>query len=136
MVLIERIDCRHPVRTVNRLGATSPVTATSTGLAVLALMPDEEVERVLAEPVPRLTARTVTLRSSSVGASPRCGGWIRGEPRPEPGRRVRRGRRRRRTLRPAGRRDGLFLPDSRFDARRVPWWARQLRDTAAAVAAG
>ncbi|MER5769152.1 IclR family transcriptional regulator [Streptomyces sp. NPDC001985] len=136
MVLIERVDCRHPVRTHNRLGATSPITATSTGLAVLALMPDEEVERVLARPVPRLTANTLVephlIRARLREARARGFAVNRGQNRDGvcavgaavtgPG------------GVPAGG-IGLSLPDSRFDTRRVPWWAQQVRLTAAAVSA-
>lgn len=137
MVLIERIDCLHPVRTVNELGATSPVTATSTGIAFLALLGDEEVERVLSRPVPRLTARTLTdpgeLRASVADARARGYAVNLGQNRDgvcavgaavigSSGRPV------------AG--VGLSMPDSRFDIRRVPWWAERLRETAAAIAAG
>ncbi|MFI1018640.1 IclR family transcriptional regulator [Streptomyces sp. NPDC020965] len=136
MVLIERIDCRHPVRTVNRLGATSPITATSTGLAVLALMPDEEAERVLTQPVRQLTANTIT--------EPRL---IRAQLREvrTKGFAVNRGQNRdgvcavgAAVVGPSGAPVGgigLSLPDSRFDAGRVPWWAQQVRITAAAVSA-
>ncbi|MEU0990357.1 IclR family transcriptional regulator [Streptomyces sp. NPDC005953] len=136
MVLIERIDCRHPVRTVNRLGATSPITATSTGLAVLALMTDEKAERVLAQPVRQLTANTIT--------EPRL---IRAELREVRSRgfAVNRGQNRDGvcavgaavmgpTSAPVGG-IGLSLPESRFDARRVPWWSQQVRIAAANVAA-
>ncbi|MEU5397858.1 IclR family transcriptional regulator [Streptomyces sp. NPDC005963] len=136
MVLIERIDCRHPVRTVNRLGATSPITATSTGLAVLALMSDDEAERVLARPVQRLTASTITeprlIRTEL--AQVRTAGFA-----------VNRGQNRdgvcavgAAVIGPTGSPVGgigLSLPDSRFDVRRVPWWARQVRAAAAAVTA-
>ncbi|MEU5979785.1 IclR family transcriptional regulator [Streptomyces sp. NPDC047315] len=136
MVLIERVDCLHPVRTINQLGTTSPITATSTGLAFLALLGDDEVERVLARPVPRLTPSTVTepceLRAAV--AETRAKGYA-----------VNRGQNREGVSavgtavvglsgRPvAG--IGLSLPDSRFDPQRVPRWARQLRATAVAVTA-
>lgn len=136
MVLIERIDCRHPVRTVNRLGATSPITATSTGLAVLALMSNEEVERVLAQPLRQLTANTVTdPRLIRAGLRE-----VRGK-----GFAVNRGQNRDGvcavgaavtgpTGTPVGG-IGVSVPESRFDVRRVPWWAQQVRITAAAVTA-
>lgn len=134
MVLIERIDSRHPVRTFNQLGAVSPATATSTGLAVLALLPVEEVERVLAEPVPPLTPCTVVdpelirrqldeVRAAGYAVNlgqNRTGVCAVGCAVAGPsGRPV------------AG--IGISLPESRFDTALVPGWAAQIRATAAAV---
>ncbi|MFD4829363.1 IclR family transcriptional regulator [Streptomyces uncialis] len=136
MVLIEQVDCRHPVRTVNKLGATSPITATSTGLAVLALLSDEDVERVLAHQVPRLTSNTLTephlVRAGVREARARGFAVNRGQNRDgvcAVGAAV---------TDPAGAPVGgigVSLPESRFDVRRVPWWAAQVRSTAATVSA-
>ena len=60
MVQIERVDSFHAVRTFWKLGASSPITATSGGFAVLAALPDHEVEAILKRPVERLTPKTIT----------------------------------------------------------------------------
>jgi len=51
MVVVDRVDCTHAVRTFHAIGDTSPLHATATGRAVLAQLPkadiDELVERGL-----------------------------------------------------------------------------------------
>jgi IclR family acetate operon transcriptional repressor len=48
VVLVERMDSTQPVRTFNELGTRTPSHATSTGLSVLAHLPEAEVEALLA----------------------------------------------------------------------------------------
>lgn len=60
VVLIERIESDHPVRTVQPMGSATPVHAASTGKAILAFLPDDEREAVLAGPLAALTEQTVT----------------------------------------------------------------------------
>lgn len=60
MVQIERVDSFHAVRTFMKLGASSPITATAGGFAVLAALPDQDVEEILKSPIERLTPKTIT----------------------------------------------------------------------------
>jgi len=62
VLLIERIDCPHPVRTFTPLGARAPLHASSNGKAILACLPPEEIDRYLAGGLEALTARTITDR--------------------------------------------------------------------------
>ncbi|WP_425559979.1 IclR family transcriptional regulator [Kitasatospora paranensis] len=136
MILIERIDSPQPVRTFERLGATSPMPVTSAGLALLALLPEAEAERVLREPLPRLTARTVVdpqLIRSAIGGIRATGFAVNtGQNRPgvcAVGAAV---------LDAAGTPVaglGVSMPESRFDPEQVPRWGAQVRAAAAAVTA-
>lgn len=136
MVLIERLDSHQPVRTFERLGATSPMPVTSGGLACLACLPDPEVDLILATPVPRLTPRTVTdpgLLRRAVEQTRRDGYAVNvGQNRPgvcavgaavldAQGAPV------------AGL--GISLPESRFTPEKTAWWGGLARATAAEVAA-
>lgn len=60
VVLIERIESVHPVRTVQPMGSATPLHASSTGKAVLAHLPEDEREAILAGPLVALTDATVT----------------------------------------------------------------------------
>lgn len=44
MVVVDRVDCDHPVRTFHTIGDTSPLHATAAGRAVLAHLPKHEVD--------------------------------------------------------------------------------------------
>jgi IclR family acetate operon transcriptional repressor len=59
VVLIDRVDSIHPVRTFNPVGASSPLHATASGKASLALLPDDEVERILARPLEKTMPNTI-----------------------------------------------------------------------------
>jgi IclR family transcriptional regulator, acetate operon repressor len=58
MVLIERVDSVHPVRTFNAIGATSAMHTTASGKAVLSMLPGEEVEQILARPLEKVMPNT------------------------------------------------------------------------------
>lgn len=47
MIVVDRVDCDHPVRTFLALGETSPSHATATGHAILAHMPVSEAEETM-----------------------------------------------------------------------------------------
>lgn len=59
MVLVERMDSTQPVRTFNELGTRTPSYATSTGLSVLAGLPDHAVEALFSEPLTSYSPTTV-----------------------------------------------------------------------------
>ena len=59
MVLIERMDSTQPVRTFHELGTRTPAHCTSTGLSVLAHLPDDEVEALFALPLEVYSPTTV-----------------------------------------------------------------------------
>jgi DNA-binding IclR family transcriptional regulator len=48
MVFRDKVDCRHPIRHVIELGRPFPLATAATGTAILAGLPDDEVEDVLA----------------------------------------------------------------------------------------
>ncbi|MEV4581542.1 IclR family transcriptional regulator [Nonomuraea jabiensis] len=60
VVLIERIDSMHPVRAFAPLGARAPLHASSNGKAILAHLPDEEINRYLKSELSAVTPHTIT----------------------------------------------------------------------------
>ena len=44
MIVVDRVDCDHPVRTFHTIGDTSPLHATAAGRAVLAHLPKQDIE--------------------------------------------------------------------------------------------
>jgi DNA-binding IclR family transcriptional regulator len=60
VVFVERISGRRAVRVITRVGGRLPAPATGVGLVLLAFAPVEAQERVLAGPLTRFTARTIT----------------------------------------------------------------------------
>ncbi|MFJ9542721.1 IclR family transcriptional regulator [Streptomyces sp. NPDC101225] len=58
--LVERMDSAHPLRYVLPIGSRGPLHASASGKAVLAALPDAEVERYLADGLRRLAANTIT----------------------------------------------------------------------------
>ena len=63
VVLIERIDSPHPVRAFAALGARAPLHASSNGKAILAYLPDSEVQQSLRARLATVTPRTITARA-------------------------------------------------------------------------
>lgn len=62
MVLIFRVDCSQVVRTFSPIGDISPLHATSTGKALLAYLPQEQLDSALAGQHEQYTNFTVTER--------------------------------------------------------------------------
>jgi IclR family acetate operon transcriptional repressor len=61
LVLLENLDSRQPVRSVLQPGGTTmPLHATAAGKAILASLPDDEVDVLLARPLTALTPHTIT----------------------------------------------------------------------------
>lgn len=59
LVLIERVDSVHAVRTFNPIGARNPFHASASGKAWLAMLPDNEIETMLARPLEKATPNTI-----------------------------------------------------------------------------
>jgi DNA-binding IclR family transcriptional regulator len=58
------IESSERLRVVVRQGEHMPLHAGSAGKALLAFMPDEDVKRVLARPLEKITTKTITARDS------------------------------------------------------------------------
>ncbi|MFD1211405.1 IclR family transcriptional regulator [Arthrobacter sp. GCM10027362] len=63
VVYLAKRQSRHPVQLISDVGKRLPANATALGKAILAEYPDEELEVMLAESLPRLTTRTLATRS-------------------------------------------------------------------------
>jgi DNA-binding IclR family transcriptional regulator len=59
---VDQIPAPHRLRAVSAVGATFPLHCTANGKAVLALMADDEVRRLLPGRLPRHTPNTITSR--------------------------------------------------------------------------
>lgn len=57
---IDKAEGWHPIRSYTELGGTAPAYCVATGKMLLALQPDAEVDRVLAQPLDAHTPTTVT----------------------------------------------------------------------------
>lgn len=57
---LDKIESSHPVRYVNPLGRREWIHAGAPGKAVMAYLPDEEVDRIIARGLPALTSNTIT----------------------------------------------------------------------------
>lgn len=62
LVIVDRLDSTEPVRTWVRLGTRAPLHASCSGRAVLAHLPEAEVERLLAGPLESYSEHTLTDR--------------------------------------------------------------------------
>ena len=134
LVLIERVDSVHPVRTFNAIGATTALHASSSGKAFLSMLPPDEVERILAGPLEKVMPNTIVdpqhllhqvlearERGYAVNVSEyrahvcAVGAAVAG---------------------PSGRpvaAIAISMPDIRFEPARVPEWGSWVRDTARAI---
>ncbi len=59
VVIVERGECRQPVKVETNLGLRAPAHASATGKALLAFAPPERLAALLAAPLPRFTERTL-----------------------------------------------------------------------------
>lgn len=62
LVIVDRLDSTQPVRTWVRLGTQVPLHASCSGRAVLAQLPDTELDTVLAGPLERYTESTLATK--------------------------------------------------------------------------
>jgi len=60
MVVVDRVDCDHAVRTFHAIGDTSPLHATATGHAVLAHLPRPEIDELAAGGLEGYGEETIT----------------------------------------------------------------------------
>ena len=136
MVVVDRIDCDHAVRTFHAIGDTSPLHATATGRAVLAHLPKSEVdeltagtlegygEETITDPVAlRAEIRRVRERGYAVNHNQYIQGVcaiaapvLDGDGVPLAA-------------------VGISMPDSRFDPARLAELGRRVTDTAAEITA-
>ncbi|WP_328354922.1 IclR family transcriptional regulator [Streptomyces sp. NBC_00457] len=60
VVVVDRVDCDHPVRTFHTIGDTSPLHATAVGRSILAHLPKQDVEELLRQGLERFSDTTPT----------------------------------------------------------------------------
>ncbi|MGI4859976.1 MAG: IclR family transcriptional regulator [Janthinobacterium lividum] len=60
VILIDRVDCHNNVRAYSPIGDVSPYHATANGLAVLAYLPQGEIDEILARDLSKFTAATLS----------------------------------------------------------------------------
>jgi IclR family transcriptional regulator, acetate operon repressor len=134
MVVVDRVDSDHPVRTFHTIGDTSPLHATSVGRAVLAHLPKQDVEELIAQGLERFTDTTPAepdeLRAELDRI--RTDGYAVNRNQYRPGVCA--------IAAPVLDEDGaplasvaVSMPDSRFDAERLPEWSRMVAEAAAEI---
>ncbi|MGC0397875.1 IclR family acetate operon transcriptional repressor [Streptomyces sp. SAI-126] len=134
MVVVDRVDCDHPVRTFHTIGDISPLHATAVGRAVLAHLPRRDVEELITAGLERFSDTTPVdpagLRAELDRV--RTDGYAVNRNQFRPG-----------VCALAAAildEDGtplaavaISMPDSRFDAQQAPKWGRLVADTAAEI---
>ncbi|WP_307060154.1 IclR family transcriptional regulator [Streptomyces achromogenes] len=134
MVVVDRVDCDHPVRTFHAIGDTSPLHATATGRAVLANLPKQDIEELIAQGLERYSETTPAdpedLRAEL--RQIRTDGYAVNRNQYRPGVCA--------IAAPILDEDGtplatvaISMPDSRYDADELPEWGRLVADTAAEI---
>jgi IclR family acetate operon transcriptional repressor len=134
MVVVDRVDSDHPVRTFHTIGDTSPLHATAVGRAILAHLPKQDVEELITQGLERFTDTTPAdpdeLRAELDRI--RAEGYAVNRNQYRPGVCA--------IAAPVLDEDGaplasvaVSMPDSRFDAERLPEWSRMVAETAAEI---
>ncbi|MEU9780804.1 IclR family transcriptional regulator [Streptomyces phaeochromogenes] len=135
MVVVDRVDCDHAVRTFHTIGDTSPLHATATGRAVLAHLPKQDVEEFIARGLERYSETTPTdpeeLRAELRRI--RTDGYAFNGNQYRPGVCA--------IAAPVLDEDGtplatvaISMPESRYDADELPEWGRLVADATAEIA--
>jgi len=62
VVYIDKVESKHAVRMFSQIGRTMPAYSTGVGKAILAYLPDDELEQALPERLETRTAATITNR--------------------------------------------------------------------------
>jgi DNA-binding IclR family transcriptional regulator len=76
VLFIGQVVAPHRLRAVSAVGAAFPTHCCANGKALLARLPDEETERMLPDPLPSFTPKTITARarlSEEIGEIRRTG---------------------------------------------------------------
>lgn len=63
-VFVDQIQGAHRLRAVSAIGEAFPLHCTANGKALLSLLPDEKLQRVLRQPLPRHTPNTIIKRAA------------------------------------------------------------------------
>lgn len=71
-VFTGQVQGRHRLRTVSAVGESFPLYCTANGKALLSVLPDEHMERLIAAPMPRLTPHTMSKRAELLKAIENC----------------------------------------------------------------
>ncbi|MEU9898604.1 IclR family transcriptional regulator [Streptomyces phaeochromogenes] len=135
MVVVDRVDCDHAVRTFHTIGDTSPLHATATGRAVLAHLPKQDVEESIARGLERYSETTPAdpeeLRAELRRI--RTDGYAVNRNQYRPGVCA--------IAAPVLDEDGtplatvaISMPESRYDAEKLPEWGRLVADATAEIA--
>ncbi|AMW08702.1 transcriptional regulator [Streptomyces qaidamensis] len=134
MVVVDRVDCGHAVRTFHTVGDTSPLHATATGRAVLAQLPKQDVEELIEQGLERYSDTTPAdpdeLRAELDRI--RADGYAVNRNQYRPGVCA--------IAAPVLDEEGtplatvaISMPDSRYDEDRLPEWGRLVAGTAAEI---
>jgi DNA-binding IclR family transcriptional regulator len=59
-VFTDQVQGRHRLRAVSAIGETFPLYCTANGKALLAIVSEDKLERLLRSPMPRMTPKTIT----------------------------------------------------------------------------
>jgi IclR family acetate operon transcriptional repressor len=135
MVVVDRVDCAQAVRTFHAIGDTSPLHATAVGRAVLAHLPGRDVEEVITAGLERFSDTTPAdadeLRAELDRV--RADGYAVNRNQFRPGVCA--------LAAPVLDEDGtplaavaVSMPESRYDADRLPEWGRLVAETTAEIA--
>jgi IclR family acetate operon transcriptional repressor len=134
MVVVDRVDCDHAVRTFHTIGDTSPLHATAVGRAILAHTPRRDVEELLAGDLERFSD-TTTVDPDELRAELdriRTDGYSVNRNQYRPGVCA--------LAAPILDEDGtplaavaISMPEARYDAERMPKWGRLVADTATEI---
>jgi DNA-binding IclR family transcriptional regulator len=71
-VFTDQIQGRHRLRTVSAVGESFPLYCTANGKAILSILSDQQVDRLIASPMPKLTPNTITKRLELMKAIENC----------------------------------------------------------------
>ncbi|MEI5519801.1 IclR family transcriptional regulator [Streptomyces brasiliscabiei] len=134
MVVVDRVDCDHPVRTFHTIGDTSPLHATAVGRAVLAHLPRRDIDDLVAAGLERFSD-TTPVEPGELRAELdriRTDGYAVNRNQYRPG-----------VCAIAAAvldEDGtplaavaVSMPEARYDGERTPKWGRLVADTAAEI---